>query len=158
MLGRVSLFSLLSRRAPPAERWMFYNCGAGCCQSQVSWTGFLPFFRLSIVFPVPTASSEVGAGGGEEGGAGSELLAPDVGFWNLQRLPKMSLLLSLRFASLIIKHRSSINIWTPWRQLAIISNSVPTATPPQLQRKLITRLQILQITFPSSQMMYISSS
>jgi len=50
----------------------------------------------------------------------SGLFDLDVGFVIVQGFLTISLHLSLRLASLIIQHRSFINIWTPWRQPAII--------------------------------------
>lgn len=63
-------------------------------------------------------------GGSKEGEWGMELSSGlfdlDIGFVIVQGFLMMSLHLSLRLASLIIQHRSFINIWTPWRQPAII--------------------------------------
>lgn len=152
------MLSLFFRMAPQAGRWVFYDCSVPGCQSHFPgrFSSLPCAFRCSQCLRWSHSKDRDGSYRKEN--RVSWIVKPRGRLSSVQGLLATLLHLSLRLASLIIKHRSFINIWTPWRQPAIISNSVPTATPPQLQRKLITRSQILQITFPSSQMMFISSS
>lgn len=140
---------VLSRVAPEAVRWAFYSCSAPPAKvkfpQQVFFPSWAPCMRQRHSW-----EPRWGRGGrGGEGWAGKRLGKTRGRLFKCPGVPATTLLPpSLRLVCLIIKHRSFINIWAPWRQPAIISDSVPTTIPPQLQRELITRPQILQITFP----------